>query len=358
MTPLLFAPLQLRNIEVRNRLWVPPMCQYSVDNRDGIATDWHLVHLGALARGGSGAVIVEATAVTAEGRISDKDLGLWNEAQQDGLSRIANFMAAQGATPGIQLAHAGRKASTWPAWGIDRRGSMTSDDGGWETVAPSPNPYPGLTAPRQLDRAEIATITQSFADSARRAADAGFEIIEIHAAHGYLLHEFLSPLSNNRGDEYGGSAANRARFLIEVVDAVRAEIGPDLALLVRVSATDWDQKGLTVDDTVVFAGWLKTHGVDLIDVSSGANIPAQIPTRPGYQVPFAAQIKNQAQVPTAAVGLITEAAQAEQILTTQQSDVVMVGREMLRDPHFPIRAAQQLRYQLPYLPAAYGRAYR
>lgn len=354
----LFAPLTLRGVEIRNRLWVPPMCQYAVEERDGVPTDWHLVHLGALARGGAGAVIAEATGVLPEGRISPQDLGLWNDEQQQAFARIVSFMKSQGATPGIQLAHAGRKASTWADWAIYPDGSLDEDEGGWETVGPSPIAFPNLTPPRELDQAGIDEIVAAFVASAQRAVAAGFELIEIHGAHGYLVHAFLSPLSNLRDDSYGGSLANRARFLLDIVDGVRANIPEELGLLVRVSATDWTDDGLTIEDTVQVVEWLQERGVDLIDVSTGGNALARIPVGPGYQVPFATEIKQRTGMPTATVGMITEPFQAEHILHTGQADVVMVAREMLRDPNFPLRAAKALRVKEPPVPPAYWRAFR
>lgn len=358
MPRLAFEPITLRSVTARNRLWVPPMCQYSAVNRDGVATDWHMVHLGGLARGGAGAVIVEATAVTPQGRISPEDLGLWNNEQRDALVPIVDFMHSQGAVAGIQLAHAGRKASTYRPFDTQNSGTIPVDEGGWQTVAPSPIAFPGLAAPRELSSTDVAQIVAAFAAAARRAVDAGFDLVEIHGAHGYLLHEFLSPLSNTRGDDYGGSLANRARMLLEVVDAVRAEVGESVAVLVRLSAVDWVDEGLTIDDTVQVVEWLADHGVDLIDVSSGSNMPAKIPSGPGYQVGFAQQIRQRTGVPTGAVGLITEPFQAEHILVTEQADVVLVGRESLRNADFPIHAAQVLRHQQPPTPVQYHRAYR
>jgi len=334
------------------------MCQYSASNCDGVATDWHMVHLGGLARGGAGAVIVEATAVTPEGRISPQDLGLWNDDQRDALAPIVAFMKSQGTVPGIQLAHAGRKANTYRPFEPDRTGSIPVNEGGWETVAPSPVAYPELAEPRELSTEDIANIVAAFVAAARRAVDAGFELIEIHGAHGYLLHEFLSPLSNHREDDYGGSLANRARILIEVVEAVREEIGDHIGLLVRLSAVDWVDEGLSMDDTVQVVEWLGSYGVDLVDVSSGSNMPAKIPSGPGYQVNFAQEIRQRTEVPTAAVGLITEPFQAEHILVTGQADVVLIGRESLRNPNFPIHAAQVLRHKAPPTPIQYHRAYR
>lgn len=357
MSHLLFEPLIIRGLTFRNRIWVPPMCQYSALAEDGVATDWHLVHLGAMARGGAGAVIVEATGVVPGGRISSRDLGLWNDEQRNALLPVVNFLHSQGAAAGIQLAHAGRKASTWAPWGSDGSGSVPADQGGWVTDAPSAVAFPGLAEPQEMDAAAIREVVDAFAASAARAVTAGFDFVEIHGAHGYLLHEFLSPLSNLRTDDYGGSLANRARFLLEVTDAVRATVGDGMPVFVRLSATDWTEGGLTLDDTVEIAKLLKAHGVDLIDVSSGANVPAKIPVGPGYQVSLAAEVRKRAAVPTAAVGLITEPFQAEQILATGQADAVLIGREMLRDPHFAIRAAQALSHELPYLPGQYERAY-
>lgn len=358
MSPKLFEPITLRELTIRNRVWIPAMCQYSAEARDGVATDWHLAHLGSLARGGAGAVITEATGVTPEGRIAPEDLGLWNDEQEKGLARIVDFMHSQGAAAGIQLAHAGRKGSTYRPWGEEQTGSVPEAEGGWTTVGPSAVAYPGLAEPQALSTDGIAQLVEAFADSAERALRAGFDLMEVHAAHGYLLHEFLSPLSNKRDDDYGGSLANRARFLLEVVEAVRARIGQHVPLLVRVSATDWLDEGLSVDEVVEVSGWLRESGVDLIDVSSGGNERARIPLSPGYQVPFADRIRSEAQIPVAAVGLITEPIQAEHILATGQADVVLIGREALRDPHFPLRAAQELGHSVDYLPGQYERAYR
>lgn len=358
MSRLLFEPITLRGVTARNRLWVPPMCQYSAEDNNGMATDWHMVHLGGLARGGAGAVIVEATAVTPEGRISPQDLGLWNDHQRDAVAPIVHFIHTQGTLAGIQLAHAGRKASTYRPFDYDNEGSIPEDAGGWTTVAPSAKEFPGLAMPEALDQAGIDHVISAFVASARRAIDAGFDLLEIHGAHGYLLHQFLSPLSNDRDDDYGGSLENRARLLLDVVDAVRNEVSENVPLLVRLSAVDWVEDGLTIDDTVQVVQWLRDHGVDLIDVSSGANMPTKIPTGPGYQVAFAEAIRRRTGVPTGAVGLITEPFQAEHILVTEQADVVFIGRESLRNADFPIHAAQTLRHKNPPVPAQYHRAYR
>lgn len=355
MTSALFDPITVRSTTVRNRLWVAPMCQYSVEKRDGVPTDWHLVHLGALARGGAGAVFVEATAVVPEGRISPQDLGLWNDAQRDAFVPIVDFIHGQGATAAIQLAHAGRKASTFRSWDA-RRGTIPTNDGGWPTKGPSALAYPGYEKPQELGSADIAEVVAAFSAAARRAAEAGFALIEIHAAHGYLLHQFLSPLSNTRSDEYGGSLENRARLLLETLDAVRAAVGSAIPVVVRFSATDWVADGWSVEDTVTVTRWAEEHGADMADVSSGGNVPAQIPVGPGYQVPLATSVRTGAEVATIAVGLIDTPQQAEDIIATGRADVVMMGREFLRDPHFPLRAAAALGVELPYAPQPYHRA--
>jgi 2,4-dienoyl-CoA reductase-like NADH-dependent reductase (Old Yellow Enzyme family) len=334
----LFTPITLRRTTVRNRVWVAPMCQYSAV--DGVPNDWHLVHLGSFARGGAGLVLTEATAVVPEGRISPEDTGLWNDEQQQAWARIVAFVHGQGATAGIQLAHAGRKASTFSPF--TGRGSVPEEDGGWETVGPSAAAFPGYRAPRQLTEQEIGDVVAAFAASARRALAAGFDVLEIHAAHGYLLHEFLSPLSNTRDDRYGGSFENRVRLLLEVVAAVRAAVPEDTPLLVRVSATDWVEGGWDDDQTVRLAGLLREAGVDLVDTSTGGNAPADIPLGPGYQVRFARRVRQEAGIPSGAVGLITEAKQAEEVVADGSADVVLLARALLRDPHWPLRAAHEL----------------
>lgn len=334
----LFSPLTLRGTTFRNRAWVSPMCQYS--SVDGRPTDWHLVHLGSLARGGAGLVMAEATAVTADGRISPQDAGLWNDEQAADYRRITEFVRAQGAVPGIQLSHAGRKASTKAPW---RGGGPEEAAQAWQTVSASAAPYADWPAPRELGIDDIAALTQDWVDATRRSDAAGYDVIEIHAAHGYLLHQFLSPLSNRRTDGYGGDLAGRSRLLLETVDAVRDAWPAEKPLFVRVSATDWVEGGLAVDDVAVVAKELAAHGVDLIDVSTGGNSrDQQITVGPGYQVPFARTIREASDLPVAAVGLITEPAQAEQILAEGSADVVMLARALLRDPSWPQRAAQAL----------------
>jgi 2,4-dienoyl-CoA reductase-like NADH-dependent reductase (Old Yellow Enzyme family) len=356
---LLLTPLPLRGLSLPNRIALAPMCQYSVDLRDGVPTDWHLVHLGARAAGGFGLVLTEATAVSPEGRISPQDTGLWNDAQQQAWLRITDFLHARGAVTGVQLAHAGRKASTFAPF-ADTSGSVPLSDGGWPTVGPSAEPFPGLATPSALDPDGLATVVADFAAAAERAVRAGFDVIEIHAAHGYLLHEFLSPLSNHRTDGYGGSLENRARLLTEVVAAVRSVLPPAAPLMVRVSATDWVSGGLTADETVRVGGWLRELGVDLIDVSTGGNALAEIPLGPGYQVPFAARVRAEAGVPTGAVGLISDPLHAEQILAEGAADIVLLARAALREPGWPWRAAFELgadvqaaRYPQQYLRGAW-----
>lgn len=334
----LFTPVTLRDLVVRNRVWVSPMCQYSAV--EGVPDDWHLVHLGSFARGGAGLVFTEATAVSPEGRISPADTGIWNDEQRDAWRRIVDFVHGQGATAGMQLAHAGRKASTRPPF--EGRGYVPPEEGGWQTVGPSPVPFPDLPAPRELTGPDLDRVVADFESAARRALDAGFDVVEIHAAHGYLLHEFLSPLSNQRTDEYGGSFENRVRLVLRVVEAVRAVVPESAPLVVRISATDWVEDGWGVDDSVALARLLREAGVDLVDVSSGGNVLAKIPTEPGYQVPFARRIREEAGVATGAVGLVTEPKQADEIVAEGAADVVLLARALLRDPHWPLRAAHEL----------------
>jgi 2,4-dienoyl-CoA reductase-like NADH-dependent reductase (Old Yellow Enzyme family) len=336
----LFTPIALRDVTVRNRVWVAPMCQYSAV--DGVPNDWHLVHLGSFARGGAGLVFTEATAVTPEGRISPEDTGLWNDEQQAAWTRIVDFVHAQGATAGIQLAHAGRKASTYSGFTAER-GGVADADGGWRPVAPSGLAFPGLREdPEALDVAGVAGVVTAFGDAAERAVAAGFDVLEVHAAHGYLLHEFLSPLSNQRDDQYGGSFENRVRVVLEVVQEVRGRVGDGVPVVLRVSATDWVDGGWSADDTVRLAALAHEAGVDLVDTSTGGNVAADIPIGPGYQVPFARRIRTEAGVPVGAVGMITEPKQAEDIIGDGSADVVLLARELLRDPHWPLRAAHEL----------------
>ena len=354
----LFDPLTQRSLTLRNRLLVSPMCEYSAV--DGVPDDWHMVHLGSRAVGGAGAVFAEATAVSAQGRISPQDTGLWNQAQVDAWRPITRFIKAHGAVAGVQLAHAGRKASTLRPW--DGHGPVPAGQGDWTVVAPSALPFDaGWNMPQALDEAGIQAVIADFRDAARRALEAGFELVELHAAHGYLLHQFLSPLSNRREDGYGGSFDHRIRLTREVGAAVR-EVWPDqLPLWLRLSATDWAPEqgphGWDIEQSVQLARELKPLGVDLIDVSSGGMLPhAKIPLGPGYQVPFAARIRREAGISTGAVGLITEPEQAAAIVANDEADVVLIARESLRDPYFPRRAASVLGAKIE-APAQYQRAW-
>jgi 2,4-dienoyl-CoA reductase-like NADH-dependent reductase (Old Yellow Enzyme family) len=351
--PSLFSPLRLRATVLPNRIGVSPMCQYSAV--EGRATDWHLVHLGGLAQGGSGLVLTEAAAVSREGRISPQDLGLWEDGQVEPLARAAAFLKAQGAVPGVQLAHAGRKAGTRPPWEGGR--PIPPDRGGWRPVAPSELPFDaGWETPAALDGLGIRKVREDFKAAARRALEAGFQVAEIHAAHGYLLHQFLSPLSNRRQDAYGGSFRNRTRLLTEVVEDLRDLWPGSLPLLVRISATDWVEGGWDPDQSVELARDLLALGVDLVDCSSGGLVPrAPIPAAPGYQVAFAERIRRETGMPTAAVGLITSPAQAQAILDQGQADLVLLGRELLRNPRWPLQAAAELGAEAPW-PPQYARA--
>jgi len=355
-TSVLFEPLDIRSVTFRNRLWVPALCQYSVEKRDGVPTDWHLVHLGSFALGGAGLVMSEATAVSPIGRISPEDTGIWNDEQVEAWSRITAFLHERGTVAGMQLAHAGRKGSTHRGWDAEQ-GTVSAADGGWPTVSASAIAFTGYAAPRELSVAEIADIVAEFVAGARRAVDAGFDLVEVHAAHGYLLHQFLSPLSNQRTDEYGGSLENRARLVLDVIRGIRAELGDEIPVFVRFSATDYADGGWDKEQTATVSKWAQDAGADFFDISTGGNIAGvTIPLSPGYQVPFADFVGSTAAVPVNAVGLITEARQAEEIIASGKADAVMVGREMMRDPHFALRAAHELGVELPYWPAPYTRA--
>ncbi|MFZ5427521.1 MAG: NADH:flavin oxidoreductase/NADH oxidase [Thermodesulfobacteriota bacterium] len=350
----LFKPLTVRGVTMPNRIAVSPMCQYC--SADGLADHWHLVHLGSRAAGGAGLVFVEATAVTPEGRISPGDMGLWSQAHAEALAPVASFIRRMGAVPAIQLAHAGRKASCQAPWEGGAK-IVSSDEGGWTTMAPCPLPFhESEPPPVPLDMEGIEAVKEAFVQAARRAVAAGFEVVELHAAHGYLMHQFLSPLSNIRKDDYGGSLENRMRLPLETVRAVRDVLPQDMPLFARISATDWVDGGWDLEQSVVLAGELKKLGVDLIDVSTGGLVPyAKIPVGPGFQVPFAAAIRERAKVMTSAVGLITEPAQAEDILASGKADMVMLGRQMLREPYWALRAAQELGVE-PSWPVQYGYA--
>ncbi len=338
--PHLFDPFTLRGITLRNRIGLSPMCQYSA--QDGLANDWHLVHLGARAAGGAGLIIMEATAVKPDGRITPHDVGLWSDEQIEPLTRITAFIKLRGAVPGIQLAHAGRKAGTARPW--DGGQPLSDAEGGWPVVGPSPIPFAeGCRTPLPLDHSQMAALVQAFTDAAQRAHAAGFEWLELHAAHGYLLHSFHSPLSNARSDGYGGSFDGRVRLTREIASAVRRVWPEDKPLAVRLSCTDWLDGGWTLEESVLLSILLRDAGVDLIDCSSGGTSrSARIPSEPGYQVPFAEAIRHHAKIATAAVGRITDPAQADQIIRAERADLVLLGRAMLADPQWPLHAAQAL----------------
>jgi 2,4-dienoyl-CoA reductase-like NADH-dependent reductase (Old Yellow Enzyme family) len=350
----LFSPLTFRNLTLRNRIGVSPMCQYS--SEDGFATDWHMAHIGARAMGGAGLIIMEATGVAPEGRITPACLGIWDDAHIPQLQKIAAFAKSQGAAIGIQLAHAGRKASMDLPW----RGGKQLDvaEGGWETLAPSPVPFAaGQRAPREMTEDDIADVKKKFVGAALRAVKAGFQVLELHGAHGYLLHEFLSPLSNMRTDGYGGTAENRRRLIVEIAAAVRAAVPGDIVVGARLSCIDWLPGGITVADSVETAKALKAVGVDFIDCSSGAIASGErIKTEPGYQLPFARDVRKGANVPVAAVGMITHAKQAEEIIASGDADMVFIARAFLNDPYFPLHAAQELGVEAP-VPMQYARGF-
>lgn len=340
MKSKLFSPLQIKNITLKNRIVMSPMCQYSAT--DGIPSDWHLVHYGSRAIGGCAAIIVEATAVVPEGRITYKDLGIWNDDQTEAFKKIVTFIEKQGTVAGIQLAHAGRKASFDTPW--TGNAQLKEAPNGWQTVSASAIPFDERDmTPKELSKEDIKKAVQSFKDGAERAINAGFKILEIHAAHGYLIHQFLSPISNKRTDDYGGLFENRIRFLLEIVDAINSVVDNDHLLWVRISATDWVENGWNEDDATKLSKILKEHGVDLIDVSTGGNVPhAVIPVKPNYQVPFAEKIKSESGIQVGAVGLITGGKQAERLLQENKCDVIMIGRKLLSDPYFPMNAANEL----------------
>lgn len=352
--PSVFEPLVTRGTEFRNRIWVSPMCQYSCLEHDGVPNDWRLMHLGQFAAGGAGLVMAEATGVCPEGRITRECTGLWNDKQQQAWSRIVTFVHSQGARVGIQLGHAGRKGSDYTL--TDPRSDTTVPlaEGGWKTVAPSAVACPSFDRPRALEADEIPAVVEQFAASARRAVAAGFDLVEIHGAHGYLIHQFLSPLSNERTDEFGGSLDNRMRFALLVARAVREAVGPDFPVFMRLSATDWLEGGWDLEQTIVLAQHLKEIGIDLIDVSTGGLLPSDsIPIGDEYQVPFAAEIRRRAGIATAAVGLVRTLDTAERIVGSGDADAVFIGREFLRDPHLPLRFANVVDQQIADWPYQY-----
>lgn len=352
----LISPYTLGNITLKNRIVISPMCQYSAEN--GIANDWHLAHYGARAIGGAGLIIQEATAITAEGRISHGDLGLWNQEQIASLQGVVKFVQQQGSKMGIQLSHAGRKASVQKPW-EGRHKIAPEAPNGWQTYGPSALPFEqGEAIPKALTKVQIQEIIQNFQEAALRAIEVGYDVIEIHAAHGYLLHQFYSPLSNHRKDRYGGSFENRIRLTLEVVEAIQQVWGKEKPLLVRISATDWTENGWNIQDSLQLAAALKHLGVHLIDTSTGGNVLAEIPVQPGYQVSFSSEIKNKINIPTAAVGLISTPQQAEEILQNDAADLICIARESLRNPQFPLYAAYVLQHESKDLwPKQYERAF-
>ena len=352
----LFTPITIRGETIRNRLFVAPMCQYSANNKDGVPTDWHMVHLGTRAVGGAGLVMAEASAVSPEGRISPQDLGLWSDDQAAAFEPIVECLDSQGATPSIQLAHAGRKASHTQPWNGGE--VLRSDNGGWDIVGPSPIPFEeDWIIPSQLSLEDIENVVSDFALSAKRAVESGFRAIELHLAHGYLACEFMSPLSNTREDKYGGALKNRGRLALEVTSSVRSVIPDGMPLMVRISATEYMDNGWSIDDSVEQSGWLKEEGVDLIDCSSGGNAADQnLDAFPGYQVPFSSRIRREVDIRTGAVGLITDPSQAEQTLRNGDADVILLGRELLRNPYWPLKARDELDHNDDLWPDQYVRS--
>lgn len=350
----MFTPISLRDLEINNRIWLASMCQYSCEAEDGMPNDWHLVHLGARAQGGFGLILTEASAVLPEGRISPQDAGIWNEEQGAAWARIVDFVHSQGSAIGVQLAHAGRKASTYRPFDGNPRGSVPESEGGWPTLGASAIAYPGYAAPREMTKDDIAEVVAAFASSARLALRSGFDTVEIHGAHGYLIHSFLSPLANQRSDEYGGDLEGRSRLLVEICREVREAIGESVPLLVRLSASEWLDEGFDIAEAAAVAAELRDMGVDLVDVSSGGNHPAKIPVGPGYQVELSRKVRETG-IPTGAVGLITDPAQAETILASGQADVVLLARAALREPSWPQRAAHQLGHTPGPYPPQYTR---
>lgn len=350
----LFTPLKIRNIELKNRIAVSPMCQYSSVN--GFPSDWHLVHLGSRAVGGSGLIFTEATAVSPEGRISPDDAGIWEEEQANAYKKITSFIKSRNAVPGIQLAHAGRKASTYSPW--KGKGEVKVENGGWQTLAPSPTPFAdNFPIPKEMSEADIKLVIEQFVKAALRSIDAGFEVIELHFAHGYLVHEFYSPISNHRKDKYGGTLENRCRLAIEIAKSVREAIPEGTPLFARISSTDWVEGGWDIEQSVQLVKWLKDIGVDLIDCSSGGNVPnAKIPVEPGYQIPFSERIKKETGILTGGVGLITTAELAEEIIVSGKADIVLLARQMLREPYFALHAAKKLNVDLKDFPNQYLRS--
>jgi 2,4-dienoyl-CoA reductase-like NADH-dependent reductase (Old Yellow Enzyme family) len=337
----LFSPLKIRGIELKNRIAVSPMCQYSA--ADGIPSDWHFMHYGSFAAGGAGLIIQEATAVSPEGRISKGDLGIWNNEHAKAFKKITSFVETQNCIPGIQLAHAGRKASTHIPW--KGEGRLKTEEGGWECIAPSPEAFSdAYSVPREMNKSDIEKVISDFSNAVKRSVEAGYKVIELHMAHGYLVHQFYSPLSNKRNDDYGGSFENRTRLAVEIARETRKVLPAEFPLLVRISCTDWTEGGWNIDESVKLVKTFKSKGVDLIDCSSGGNVSnAKIPVGPAYQIPFAEKIKKEVGILTGGVGLITEPVQADEIIRNEKADIVLLAREMLRNPHWPLKAAKELK---------------
>ena len=351
----LFSPITVGSLEVRNRIWIAPMCMYSCENRDGVPTDFHLAHLGARALGGAGLIFVEASAVEAIGRITPWDAGIWNQDQVVGWQRVTALIHASGAKVAMQLAHAGRKASTHRGWSGD--GSISAADGGWQSVSSTSEAFDGYAAPRELSTAEVELLPALFAAAATRSVEAGFDAVQLHAAHGYLIHEFLSPLTNQRQDQFGGSLENRARLLLDTVRAVRAVLPAGMPLMIRFSGTDYVDGGWDIASTAQVAKWCEVEGADMFDISSGGLVVgAKIPLGPGYQVPLAEYVAERVGEPVSAVGQITEGAQAEAILQDGEVSVILIGRASLREPNWPIRVAHELGVSIDYVPNQYSRA--
>lgn len=350
----LFEPIKVRNLEIRNRIFISPMCQYSCENQDGVVNQWHLVHLGSRATGGAGLIIAEATAVVPEGRITPWCTGIWNFEQVAAWAGVVEFIHSQGSAAAIQLAHAGRKASIYRDW--SGKGSVPLEKGGWQTVSAGPDGFDGYAETRELSTSEVSELVSDWATAAKHSVIAGFDAIEIHAAHGYLIHQFLSPITNKRQDQYGGSLENRARLLLEIVSAVRAEIGQEMPILIRFSGTDYRDDGWDIEQTAQVAKWCADAGADLFDISSGGLVTGvKIPSGPGYQVPLAKHIGEALSQPVGAVGQITSAQQAEEILGDGLVDAILIGRASLRDPYWPLRAAHELGVELDYWPNQYTR---
>ena len=350
----LFEPLTLRGKTSRNRIWIAPMCQYSCENKDGMASDWHLVHLGSRATGGAGLVMCEATAVHPDGRISPWDTGIWNDEQADAWKATTAFIRSQGALSAIQLAHAGRKASVYRSWSGD--GAIPLSDGGWEPVSSTSEAFPEYNVPRELTTAEVKSSIQDWVAAAVRSVAVGFDVLEIHAAHGYLVHQFLSPITNQRTDEFGGSLEARAKYLVDIVSGIRSAVGEEIPIAVRFSATDYREDGFTVAHCAEVSRLCAAVGADLFDISSGGLITGvKIPTGPGYQVPLSKELADELDAPVSVVGLITDGIQAEEILQSTEIDIIMIGRASLRDPYWPLRAAHELEVDIDYWPNQYTR---